>query len=711
MPYWRKKLPTKTCSSRYAKSPYTYIQYDVADVTPLLLKNMAGVSTSYQIGTKNHATQYLPVFGGFDIETTSLENKHAYMYIWQLSIAHNVILGRTWSEFLDLLSMLKTAYNLDKKHRIILWIANSSFEWQFMRKHIHVTDAFFKTDRRCLFFVHDDCIEFRDCLAISLGSLKTLAKNYTNTQKCINDLDYKLIRNCYTDLTDIELSYCHNDVLILSEWSEYIFNNYIIPLHYIPLTLQTTIRKDIHRRYRAAWLSNHTDTKGMMKYLIDKQPTEEEYDLFMRYLFRGGYVHGNALFTGLTLPNVYGNDITSSYLFSEFQYMPDKFLPCDIKSINDVWALVRRKKDKRCVIVTATFTNLKARFMHSIESKSKCMEISPDSIIDNGRVRYAPYITVMLTEIDLLLYTKFYTWDNVTFGNSWQARRIRLPEYALLSMCDDFLAKQRLKAAGEEYGIEKTRANSHYGVICTRLNEKELKYNDEIDAIMTEPAKSYDRQIRHRDLLIQWAIYITAHARYAVLSMTYTLTKCGYDCFYSDTDSIKHANYAACKWVFDMYNKRIQNYMKRQCKHYNLNFEEFKELGCYDFEYKMPWFKYQGAKRYICTHYDYKNKNLGFYQTIAGLPKDSMLKEYGTIQSCFDHFEDDMKIHGSGKLTSFYNDEEHSDAFTDYQGHFATMTELSSIALLPADFTLDIKQGFMNLIEALQEEYFYKEKR
>ena len=68
-----------------------------------------------------------------------------------------------------------------------------------------------------LYGIIDDCVEFRDILMITGGSLATLAKEYTNTQKLVGDLDYNVPRNYKTPLhsekiTDKDLQYCYNDV-------------------------------------------------------------------------------------------------------------------------------------------------------------------------------------------------------------------------------------------------------------------------------------------------------------------------------------------------------------------------------------------------------------------------------------------------------------------------------------------------------------------
>lgn len=170
------------------------------------------------------------LYSGFDIETTNMiDTKHAYMYIWQCAVNDLVLLGRTWDEFTLVITILKEFNGLCSSKRIIIWIANLSFEFQFIRKRFNFTKIFAKEQRKPLYAIIDDCIELRDPLPISGGSLAQLAKDFTITQKLVGYLDYSILRNSNTPIKKGELQYSINDVVILKEWSEFIFRVYIIP--------------------------------------------------------------------------------------------------------------------------------------------------------------------------------------------------------------------------------------------------------------------------------------------------------------------------------------------------------------------------------------------------------------------------------------------------------------------------------------------------
>ena len=91
----------------------------------------------------NKKMSYLNIESAFDIETTSYEyddKKSAFMYIWMFGIGYNndVIYGRTWEQFSKLLEMIQDKYELFSQKRIVVYVHNLSYEFQFMRKYSQI---------------------------------------------------------------------------------------------------------------------------------------------------------------------------------------------------------------------------------------------------------------------------------------------------------------------------------------------------------------------------------------------------------------------------------------------------------------------------------------------------------------------------------------------------------------------------------------------
>lgn len=644
---------------------------------------------------------------GFDIETTSIhtEDTHnAYMYIWSFTYNDLTILGTYWEEFLTLLDMLKTILDLNPTRRLLCFIANESFEFQFMRKWLNVTSSFFIEERQPLYVIHDYVIEFRDALQISGGNLATLAKNYTKTQKLVGDLDYTILRN-HSDakkMSSKELQYVVNDTVILSEYMAYYFARF--GSNKLPLTKTGILRNAVQTSAKNACKRAHTRLSNIIAAL---HPSEPLYKVMMRFLFRGGYVHGTNETVGIMLENVSGVDITSSY--------PDHMLTCDnypvtklLKYGNNVDPEEYFKlNNDYCTMALITFTNIRTTTAHSIESINKVVECEGKHL-DNGRILDAKMLRVFLTDLDFKIYSMFYKWDTLKIEKVWTARRGRLPRYLLDNIAINYRTKSALKMAGKnktpEYALAKEMVNSGYGLTVTRMRQNKIVYNTETDEYEIDNNFVFSKEVEKQALLPQWGIWVTANARYTLLNMVYNIDMNARrhgrnsDAIYMDTDSIKIRHFSDHKEIIDNYNKEHELKVMEMCKRYNYDYNYFMGLGSFDLE--LPYikkFKHNGAKRYALKYYDFKTKEYKIETTIAGLPKKSLIKY--CVQnhlSLWDVFSNRMYIppEYANKLAASYNDNEHSDIVNG-----ELMTEKSSVCLVPIDFTLKIDDDYLKYIE------------
>ena len=179
--------------------------------------------------TNNKRVTLYNIPAGFDIETSSFYDndlKTAIMYEWTFGIGYigfdgqfetMITYGRTWSQFITLLDAVSKILNLDQNHRLIVYIHNFPYEWQFMRKRFRWTKVFFLDERKPVYAINDMGIEFRCSLKLSGKSLANTAKDLLKykAEKMVGDLDYSLIRHPKTPLTQTELGYCYNDVKVM----------------------------------------------------------------------------------------------------------------------------------------------------------------------------------------------------------------------------------------------------------------------------------------------------------------------------------------------------------------------------------------------------------------------------------------------------------------------------------------------------------------
>lgn len=650
---------------------------------------------------------------GFDIETTRDANTDtSYMYIWQLSINNNVILGRYWDEFFILLDTIKRLLHPRSNARCICWIHNFSHEFAYMKRYIKYNDDYFFTGERTPIYVtHDDFIQFRDSMIMCGGcSLAKLAKDYCTTQKAVGDLDYDRPRNksdaC--NMTDIEYGYCINDVMILSEFAAYYWQTYL-KNHFCPVTSSSVLRAEIK-----SGMTEDDRTFIKMAY-----PDFDLYSYLTSAIYRGGYVHANINCVGELYTDknrIGGADITSSYPFTMLaQYAPSMFIRYKDLTLDEYETLIKTK----CVIATFEFINLKNKTAHSIESVSKCFnvdEILDDelhSVLDNGRILQARYVVTALTELDYLNYNDFYTWDAVNITLVYVAERVRLPHYLVTSMLKYYRKKSELKAAGMPYAIEKAKVNTYYGVTVTRLTIEETHVDEHGN---TSLVNNFDfaKATKNASLLPQWGVYISAHARRNILEIVRKIETIGDEnsrrerpaqrVLYVDTDSIKVLNW---NYEIDELLKRTNAEKRAQARagldYYGasgagvISDKDGETIGEFDREFiTLEYFKTLGAKRYC---YTYKGE---FKSTIAGLPKKTLLQYYNfkkhihRLESPYDLFDDGLIIPDC-KLGSVYYDEPTS-AYINGE----LMREESSVCLVPVSFSLGVTEDFTELIDYLQ---------
>ena len=241
------------------------------------------------IVTNNKKISYYNVPAAFDIETSSFYingEKKACMYVWQFGILNWVTYGRTWEEFDTFMSVLSTVLQLNEDLRLVVYVHNFAYEFQWMRKRVHWDKLFFLDKRKPVYGISGG-YEYRCSLKLSGKSLAKVGQDLQkyHVQKKVGDLDYSLVRTYKTPLTQEEWGYCEADIRVLLAYiQEKIEADGDITL--IPLTntgyVRNYCRKACFKRWRRY--------KNLMSELI---LTPEEYSQLKR-VFAGGFTHANA---------------------------------------------------------------------------------------------------------------------------------------------------------------------------------------------------------------------------------------------------------------------------------------------------------------------------------------------------------------------------------------------------------------------------------
>ena len=663
----------------------------------------------------NKRVEYYNVPAGFDIEVSSFyqgekkpENKRGIMYIWQFGIFNLVTTGRTWKEFEVLISMLQKILSLGENRRLVVYVHNLPYEFQFIRKHFDWDEVFILTERKPVYATTGG-IEFRCSLKLAGGkALANVAKDLQKykVEKAVGNLDYEQIRTPLTPLTEKELLYCENDIrVILCYIQEKIEQDGDITK--IPLTNTGYVRNYCRKECYSRW-------KPYRKVMESLTLEADEYSQLKR-AFQGGFTHANAHYVGKVLDNVGSHDFTSSYpavmVLEKFPMAKAEYISNGINESELMELLITR-----CCIFDIEIWGLMPKlFQEHPISRYKC-PVCENAIVDNGRIVMAEHIITTITEQDFFVYTEFYTWDRIEIKNLRTYQKNYLPKNFVQSVLNLYEKKTVLKdVEGEEinYMISKNMINAAYGMMVTDPIRDELTYSDNtfytIPKNIAEGIDKYNTNIR-RFLFYPWGVWVTAYARANLFS---GIIEMGDDYIYSDTDSIKSMNTERHEDYFNSYNSQILDKIELASQYHNLNKSLFapytkkgkqKIIGVWDDEGVYDKFKTLGAKRYL-TMKGVQSTEPKYMITLAGSNKKKTMEYLVGTGDPFGKFTDGLSIppENSGRLILSYIDNETTGTVVDMFGVPYEYHELSSIHMEKSEYNLSMSEEFVRYLEGLRD--------
>ena len=674
---------------------------------------------------KGNKTRYYNCPCSFDIETSSFyegEEKRATMYIWQMGLNGTVIYGRTWQEWLECLEQLVDYLNLNDRLRIIIYVHNLGYEFQFIRKFFDWDKVFAVKNRRPVYALCGG-LEFRCSLLLSNYALAYIGDNLLHkypVKKLVGELDYSKMRHSKTPLTENELAYCINDVkVVMSYIQEKIEQDGDIAQ--IPLTNTGYVRNYCRKECFYEGIPE-SDEKAREKVKLSYRAimkslqieSEDEYNQMQR-AFMGGFTHASALHSGEILYDVGSADLTSSYpLTMVADYFP--MTKGDYIGKVESDKLFFHLLNKYCCLFDIEFTNLQPLEEYENPlSYSRC-KIDGKYIVNNGRVVSADKLITTLTELDFETVSKFYVWEHIKVFNMRVYGRGYLPKALILAVLDLYEKKTSLKGVESkeiEYLVSKNMINAAFGMMVTAVVRDEFTYSDEEWSKEMADAPSqledYNKNF-NRFLYYGWGVWVTAHARHHLFSAIHEFKE---DYVYADTDSIKGLNFENHMEYFKDYNNQIFGKLLKMCNHYNIPFSkckpktikgEEKLIGVWDMEEGYQMFKTVGAKRYM-----YVTNDGEFNLTVSGLNKKFavpwLLDEYDEdIYKIFNIFGDGFYVPAghTGKMTLCYIEEETAGTLVDYLGVEHEYNELSSIHMEPQSYYMSLVGDYIKYIEGVQ---------
>lgn len=703
--------------TQHLKSVFQSILSDKKIYKPEEIKDMINaVRPNFRFAWSNKKLKYFNVPAALDIETTSFYEqgeKIAIMYEWTLGLYGAVMIGRTYDELTSVLDTLAAVLDLNEHKRLIIYVHNLAYEFQFIRHHIEWNKIFAVDIRKPLYALTESGLEFRCSYLLSGYNLEKLGEQLREFQisKLTGYLDYSLPRHSKTPLTEKEIAYCVNDVKVVMAYiMERIRQDGGISK--LPLTKTGYVRKYCRDAcFYGTGEEKDKNKRSRYRELIKSMTIEPAEYKQMKRAFQGGFTHANPFYSGRIIENVTSFDFTSSYpavMVAEKYPMSSG----EIVYIDSMETAEKYMKYYACVF-DIEFINIRSTvLMDNYISSSKCWTLEK-GVINNGRVVAADLIRMSITEQDFYIIKKMYEWEKLRFANFRIYRKDYLPTDFITAILKLYQNKTELKGVeGKEveYLRSKEMINSCYGMCVTDIVRDVFEYDtDWLEPVapdLTEALKKYNNS-SGRFLFYLWGVYVTAYARRNLFT---GILSVGDDYIYADTDSMKIINADLHSAYINDYNKTITAQINSALDFHKLPHDmaapmtikgDKKPLGVWDFDGFYTRFKTLGAKRYMVESDGKINI------TVAGLNKKItvpyLMKKYGG--NVFDAFSDQLYVPAqyTGKNTHTYIDSPRDGILIDYKGTAAEYHEKSCVHLEPADYTLSISREYADFLRGVKE--------
>ena len=633
-------------------------------------------------GKRENKRKYKNLFCAFDIESTNdLELQQAFMYIWQFQIEDHTIIGREWSEWLTFCERLSE--QLQQDEYIMCYVHNLSYEFSFIKGVYGFTpeEVFCIQPRKVLKCEMLDHIEFRCSYLLTNMNLATFTKKMGVKEKLSgDDYDYSKIRYPWTNLSDQELEYCITDVESLVKALKVYFTIEHDSFYTIPLTSTGFVRRDCKEAMRHF---NRGELKNMLP----------DYDIYclLKQSFRGGNTHANRYFAEEILENVSSYDRVSSYpdvMINELFPMSAWIREDDI----DIERACRKIfKQKRACLMRISFKNIRLRDPMDgcpYIPKHKCRNLT-HHYNDNGRILWADFLEISLTDIDFKIILQQYKFDSAAIHDFYHCRYGKLPKALRDVIGKYYQDKTELKGIKEQelfYMLSKAKLNSIYGMSVQDICKRNILYeNDQFrfDDEMTDQ-ELYNKTIQKAFICYAWGVWTTARAR-EQLQIAINMT--GDNFVYCDTDSVKFIDDGSVS--FHKYNKsRKQDSIKNGGVATDRTGKEY-YLGLYDYEGTYKRFITMGAKKYA-----YEDPAGQLHITVAGCGKSKGAKELAS-RGGLEAFQEGFTFYDAGGTESVYNDIR--DPFkVNIDGHSLLIT--SNVLIKESTYTLGVTGEYKRIL-------------
>lgn len=626
----------------------------------------------------------------------TMTNQIAVPYIWQFGIDDTVFFGRDLREFPYFLAKLNEYIPYKK----VIYVHNLSFEFSFLTQYFNF-DMIFARKAHHVMFARDDIrgIEWRCSYYLSNMSLSNIAKSYPfiNVNKT-HGLDYEIARLPCTPLSEKEMEYTENDILIMYQYLNHMRSQYK-NISDIPYTQTGVIRRHVKK--------NILNKKSHMRLMDLIKPNLETYRVLTR-VFRGGVVECNYLYLNQEINNVFHVDFSSSYPavmcleyfpMGKWEWVYDR---CNLfdNSYCYIYRIIIENLSSKTgwhYIATAK-TEVRLNEPYPWQNKMDCIE---------GKICSAKKVELWCTDVDLEIIQKMYN-GTVSIKGAMRSKKAFLPKEYVEYLLQVYAEKTQLKGSdgvieGKEalYVHKKGENNGNFGMAVTNIFKNDVIYDGfnqwhDMADDMTE--EEYIQNLRDKldddkpFLNFAWGVWITAYARKNLFDV---LAEMGDFALYIDTDSIFFIDpFGINMKIVHEYNRKLNEKIKAVCNRRGLDIALFNPkntdgevctLGAFDIDKKpIKRFRSIGSKKYA-----YVDGNGKFHAVVAGCKKKyydfDEEKEINVIKD-FDDFGTD-RTYKNGRSVTWFTGKQPQTMLKDYQGNIYINRQITGQVILNTYYT------------------------
>lgn len=355
-------------------------------------------------------------------------------------------------------------------------------------------------------------VTFLDSLKIINQTVESMPKTFKIPENKL-EIDYNAPRERNHALTDEEIAYIKNDVVIVAKALSYLFN--------MGLTKMTA---------GSNALSEYKEIMKINKFRSLYKPLNYDIDKDIRRAYRGGFTYCNPIYKGITTGSGEVLDVNSLYP----SVMYNEILPFG----EPYFYKGKYKEDK---VYPLYIQRLTCSFKLK-EGKIPTIQIKHSRFVDNEYLTDSGIepVALTLTSIDLKLFLEQYdVWD-LEYESGWKFKGMR---GLFTKYIDKWIEVKNNATISENKGmrqVAKIMLNSLYGKFATSLDVQ-----SKIPYLENEIVKyKLDEKATKEGVYLPMGAFITAYARDKTIRTsqaikTYSLEKYGKDLYcYSDTDSI-----------------------------------------------------------------------------------------------------------------------------------------------------------------------------